>query len=98
MVCFRPAAPKTYLTPFLPGTSSYVSKTNSRPDPVRIESAVRWPVPLLRQHTQEISRSVIDAMDQNGVAPHFVKNQIAVDDENAIAKRREFGNLKNTTN
>jgi hypothetical protein len=84
--------------PFSPGNKQVRGQNRQPPDPGRLEPSVRGLVPLLRQHTQEISRSVIDAMDQNGVAPHFVKNQIAVDDENAIAKRREFGNLKNTTN
>ncbi len=67
-------------------------------DPVRIEPSVRYPVPLLGQHTQKISRSVKDAMDQDGVALYFVKNQIVVDDKNAIAKRSERGSLRNTTN
>jgi hypothetical protein len=36
-------------------------------------------------------------MDQNGVALHFVNNQIVVNDKNAIPKRSEFGSLRNTT-
>ena len=52
---------------------------------------------LLGQHAQEISRSVKDAMDQDGVALHFVEDQIVVDDGNSIAKRRELGIVGNTT-
>ena len=37
-------------------------------------------------------------MDQDGVALHFVKNQIVVDDKNAIAKRSKLGSLRKTTN
>jgi hypothetical protein len=36
-------------------------------------------------------------MDQNGVALYFVKDQIVVDDENSIAKRRELGIVGHTT-
>ncbi|MEO7861903.1 MAG: hypothetical protein ABIU05_16000 [Nitrospirales bacterium] len=73
-------------------------QTRQTQDPVRIEPSVRYPVPLLGRHKQKISRSVKDAMDQDGVALHFVKNQIVVDDKNAIAKRSERGSLRNTTN
>ena len=37
-----------------------------------------------------------DAMDQDGVALHFVEDQIVVDDEHSIAKRRELGIVGNT--
>ncbi len=37
-----------------------------------------------------------DAMDQDDVALHFIEDQIVVDDENAIAKRRELGIVGNT--
>ena len=36
-------------------------------------------------------------MDQDGVALHFVEDQIVVDDENSIAKRRELGIVRDTT-
>jgi hypothetical protein len=36
-------------------------------------------------------------MDQDGVVLHFVEDQIVVDDEHSIAKRREFGIVANTT-
>jgi hypothetical protein len=36
-------------------------------------------------------------MDQDGFAPYFVEDQIVVDDENSIAKRRELGIVGNTT-
>ena len=67
------------------------------PEPVRLETSVRCLGTLLGQHAQEISRSVKDAMDQDGVALHFVEDQIVVDDENSIAKRRELGIVGNTT-
>ena len=36
-------------------------------------------------------------MDQDGVALHFVEDQIVVDDENSITKRRELDIVGNTT-
>ena len=38
-----------------------------------------------------------DAMDQDDVAFHFVEDQIVVDDKNSIAKRRELGIVRDTT-
>ena len=64
---------------------------------VRLEPSLRCPGTLLGQHAQEISRSVKDAMDQDGVALHFVEDQIVVDDEHSIAKRRELGIVGNST-
>lgn len=73
-------------------------QTKQPPDPFRIESFAYCLVPLLGQHTQKISRSVKDAMDQYDVVLHFIKNQIVVDDKNAVTKRSELGSLRNTTN
>ena len=67
------------------------------PEPVRLEPSPRSLGTLLGQQAQEISRSVKDAMDQDGFTLHFVEDQIVVDDENSIAKRRELGIVGNTT-
>ena len=38
-----------------------------------------------------------DAIDQDGVGFYFVEDQIVVDDEDSIAKRRELGIVGNAT-
>lgn len=64
-------------------------------EPVRLEPSLRCLGTLLGQHAQEIIRSVKDAMDQNGLALHFVEDQIVVHDKNSIAKHRELGIVGN---
>ena len=77
--------------------STHSVSSRIHPEPVRLEPSLCCLGTLLGLHAQAIFHSVKDAMDQDGVALYFVEDQIVVDDENSIAKRRELGIVGNTT-